>query len=106
MVTIDTATKAWQNASTLIPPNPEQSIASTGDGTMLGGAIDLTSEPEVAFRFEANPSTARLAETPQKTFKAAVARALAIEKRVQIQSPDPFINAGIPCVAAAVDGLW
>ena len=73
---------------------------------MVGSVVDLATEHEVFFAFEQDPSAARVAETPQETFEAAERRTTAIEQRVQVSTPDPYFNAGIPMAAAAVDGLW
>lgn len=73
---------------------------------MVGSVVDLTHEAETFFVFEENPSTDRIAEQPKATFEAALNRTTAIERRVQVVLEDPHFTAGIPMVAAAVDGLW
>ena len=73
---------------------------------MVGAKVDLTKQPDVYFSFERGPSAARMVETPQQVFVAAIQRTTAIEQRVQVQTPDAYINAGTACAAAAVDGLW
>jgi hypothetical protein len=73
---------------------------------MVGTKVDLEKEKETFFVFESNPTASRLAETPQQVFEAAMWRTTAMAKRVQVVTPDPHINSGIPMAAAAVDGLW
>ena len=80
--------------------------AASSVADMVGAAEDLTKERELFFSFEAKPTAERMAETPEQTFRAAMQRATAIERRVQVVTPDPHVNAGIPMAGAAVDGLW
>jgi hypothetical protein len=72
----------------------------------VGGVIDLTKEREVFFSFEPHPAPERQRETPEQTFAAAATRVDRMQKRVVVETPDPFMDAGIPCAGAAVDGLW
>lgn len=72
-----------------------------------GGVIDLTKErDEIFLSFEPEPAPERQRETVQETFAAAAARIDRLQKRVVVETPDAFMNAGIPCAGAAIDGLW
>ena len=73
---------------------------------MVGARVDLTKQTELFLTIEKDPLPSRLAETPHQTWLAATKRTRDIEQRVQVATPDPHINAGIPMAAAAVDGLW
>ena len=98
----------WQNASRLLRPAPPLPSpgGSDDEAEAVGGSIGLKPGEEIFFAFENNPSTERRAETPRETYEAAAARAERIRLRVQLDTPDAYINAGIPCAGAAVDGLW
>ena len=96
--------------SQLPAPTPTAQCAappSTAAAEGVGGVINLQKERDaVFFSFEADPSVARQRETPQQTFAAAVARVERVQKRVVVETPDVYMNAGIPCAGSAVDGLW
>lgn len=80
---LDTSTQEWQNASALLAGQGQGAL--TADGVLVGGTIDLSSEPRLFLSFNADPSTARLAETAEQTWGAAMQRTLAMEHRVQVQ---------------------
>jgi hypothetical protein len=43
---------------------------------------------------------------PREAERAAVERSQAIARRVEIKSPDPYLNQAMPMTALAVDGTW
>lgn len=46
------------------------------------------------------------AAAPERLFTAGLARSAALAGRIQIDTPDPHLNALAPALAAAIDGTW
>ncbi len=38
--------------------------------------------------------------------KAAEARRKAVADRVRVVTPDPYVNAAVPAICSAADGIW
>jgi hypothetical protein len=90
-------------------PSPAGLLASAAAERPLAAAsVDLSASPElfvsVTIR-EPGETTTGLAE-PAAAFAAGVARVNALASRLDVQTPDPYINAAAGAVAHAIDGVW
>lgn len=56
-------------------------------------------------RLAAGAPLPKPADVPEE-FKAAEARRKAVAEQVRVSTPDPYMNAAVPAICAAADGIW
>jgi Domain of unknown function (DUF4450) len=80
-----------------------------GDLPVVAGTIPLDTQREVYWHFKTltgNSPDARAGPTPAQAFAAGLARAEAIGQRVQVDTPDPWLNAAVGVSGSVMDGVF
>lgn len=92
--------KAWSSPSALL-------ASSAGDLPVATGSIDLarTPEPFLSLNVRAKKTTAAPPD-PVADFAAAEEHVADLASRLQLSTPDPFLNAAAGAAAHAIDGVW
>ncbi|MCR4414457.1 MAG: DUF4450 domain-containing protein, partial [Thermoguttaceae bacterium] len=88
---------------------PAGLLASTGSKRpiLAGQRAFRPGEPLwLAVDWLASNAAAPKPEALPEGFAAAEARRRAIAERVRVSTPDPFMNAAVPAIGAAADGIW
>lgn len=89
--------------------SPRDLLASVGEAQpiLAGTCKTQPGEPVWISLDRVSPnSTAPAYEAMAGGFEAAEARRKAVAERVKVSTPDPHINAAIPALCAAADGIW
>ena len=90
----------WQNL-------PELLNSTQGEHPLVYGILPMGGLDEVYWSFK--PVSLRENETPVppgKAFAAGLSYAEALQERIVVSTPDPWLNALASASTAAIDGLW
>ncbi len=93
---------AWQTPATLSGSKPQ-------DHPLIVGSIPLSNQNPAYWSFirqDDNPDTLTANTAPQPLFNAALARSADFASRLQVDTPDPRVNAAAAMAVAGVDGMW
>jgi hypothetical protein len=74
------------------------------DLPLVAGTVSLADQREVFWRFETAEGTP--SATLARAFAAGLARAKAIENRVRVETPDPWLNAAVGVSGSVMDGVF
>ncbi len=104
---------------------PRDSHMKVADGNQLGSPTSLwnsqtTDRPILAAHrtmhggdtlylsldWLADPAAAPSPDELPAAFAAAESRRNAVAERVRVQTPDPYMNAAVPAICSAADGIW
>jgi hypothetical protein len=88
--------------------NPVALLASQGTAQPIAcGSISLAENPEVYWDLRADSAGTNAAPVaPAAEFAAAWQRQVDLEKRVAVDSPDPWLNAAVAVSVHAIDGVY
>jgi hypothetical protein len=92
---------SWQSPATLI-------ASSATERPLATSSVDLTNSPELFMSVtirEPGETPAGPIE-PATAFAAGLDRVNGLTSHLEVQTPDPYLNAAAAAVAHAIDGVW
>ena len=91
---LSSPTALWNSTATDRPIVMGHRAIRGGDVLYLG--LDWLADKAVALQPDELPAA----------FDAAESRRHAMAERVRVQTPDPYMNAAVPAICSAADGIW